>query len=174
MGAKALQMQAAPDAAAPTQLVQSAPPAGPVQRKVGFEIEIVGLSVVEPGDDLDDEEEKESYIGLGGESISSLSTPKQSSASTRKLRKGEVLHQGTGWKLTPDGSEGHRFVPEYIVRAVDETTALDTLLAAVASAAAHAEGDLHDPTTWSKGDDLTVEENRDDVFGSFHVTAAYA
>jgi hypothetical protein len=116
---------------------------GTIQRKVGFEIEVLGRRIAEP----DDEEDEQ-----------------------RHLTKGEVLHQGEGWKLTPDGKIDNNWTPEYVVAAVDETTGTDELLERVGAVAGHAQNDLADPTRWSAGENLATYDDLEEILGSFHIT----
>ena len=112
-----------------------------IQRMVGFEIEVIGATI-EPEDD---------------------------EGNTRRIQKGEILHQGDGWKLTPDGGERNRWTPEYIIAAIDETTGAADIVAKMTAVANHAENSLDAPQNWSNGVNLEVTED-DEKFGNFHVT----
>jgi hypothetical protein len=108
-----------------------------VQRKVGFEIEIVHATI--------------------------------ESGNGRALAKGEALHQGVGWKLTPDSGDGNSWTPEYIIAAIDETTGAEEIVAKMTAVADHATNQLDHPGNWSNGANLETTLD-DEILGNFHVT----
>lgn len=155
MGAKALQMKFTEQ-----QCTLNGKPAGnnlqaPLQRKVGFEIEVLGARISTEADDFSDSDEEAKVA-----------------APPRTLVKGEVLHQGAGWKLTPDSGNGAWWTPEYIIAAIDETENPEQIPINTAAVATHAQENLARPNTWSNGANLNVETDDDDgrLLGSFHVT----
>jgi hypothetical protein len=96
-----------------------------VQRKVGFEIEVQG-DVQRSGDDavvgLDSEEsEEEQYFSLAAPLLTTKPIrPARRKSGRAPITKGDTMHAGAGWTLTPDGGEGNWY-PEFITQAVDET-----------------------------------------------------
>ena len=132
----------------------------PVQRKVGFEIEVKGP-----------------LIGQARRTTSPANPedqdPNEYPGPLRVLSKGEVLHQGAGWKLTPDGA-GTIWTPEYIIAAIDETQNPEQIPIKMEAVADHAQTDLMIPWNWGgdkgKGLRMDMNEEGDEVLGSFHVT----
>jgi|GEM_PF-1623361 len=142
MGSKVMGMIPTPgDDSNTTQLVGAH--TSTIQRKVGFEIEVLGQAIKEKRD---------------------------TDLNYRALTKGEVLHQGDGWKLTPDNKEGRLWTPEYIVAAIDETTNPKDITDKVTAVATHAQEHLEDTSTWSAGANISTEENYEEILGNFHVT----
>ncbi|GGH73381.1 hypothetical protein HNQ91_003643 [Filimonas zeae] len=113
------------------------------QKKVGFEIEVVGKRIKER---------------------------KSTNPHYRALAKGEALHQAAGWKLTPDSKLDRLWTPEYIVKAIDETTNPEQIPVKIAEVSAHAANDLIHPGNWSNGQNISIENEEDEIEGNFHVT----
>jgi len=152
MGAKALRTTSMKQAGALNDTPAWNSSQAPVQRKVGFEIEVIGATMSVDEDYVAD------HNAQGG-----------AVAAQRRLTKGEVLHQGAGWKLTPEGGERGSWIPEYIVAAIDETQNAEQIPIKMQAVANHAQGDLTHPGRWSNGAGLEIEEE-ERLLGSFHVT----
>ena len=152
MGAKALQTTSPEQTGALSDQPAWNSLQAPVQRKVGFEIEVLGATMNVDDDNFSDSDEE------GGAQVA-----------RRRLTKGEVLHQGVGWKLTPEGGDGELWVPEYIIAAIDETQNAEQIPIKMQAVVNHAQGDLARPNTWSNGAGLEIEMDRR-LQGSFHVT----
>lgn len=165
MGSKALQMKSGPHT---HRLIQKNMWSGaytPVQRKIGFEIEVPSADIwVTRAEDLEDD----------GDAKHEGDAKDPGKKQPRVLSKGEVLHQGDGWKLTPDGSraKGRAWTPEYIISAIDETMNAAQIPLKMAAVAKHAQDNLLNPKSWSKGGGFSVEPDRnyDGIMGSFHIT----
>jgi Domain of unknown function (DUF4157) len=142
MGAQALRMSpghqdvGAPrvrqDAAGETFATSSAVP---IQRMVGFEIEMPNIwvkrgTLKKTGkEERSDSDDEEFFIGGHGQSLSvtsSLLGRKQKSYSdqvedTVPIAKKAPMHSGTRWNLTPDGSDADGWYAEFITDPIDET-----------------------------------------------------
>jgi len=168
MGTKALQMKTA-DGNPPLK-EKPFPGSGqtPVQRKVGFEIEVLGARINDGSADNDFDSDEEEIISNDDREIKEV---KKQAPQKGKLSKGEALHQGTGWKLTPDGPDDYgEWTPEYVVAAIDETQNAAQIPLKMGEVAKHAKDNMFRPKNWSSGKDLKVTRDYEQLLGSFQVT----
>ena len=113
----------------------------PVQRMVGFEIEMAETTVTRGPPPQEQPAEQEQYLGLDdlqvplvspAERASDLEEDEPAAGASSDIQKGATMRSGSGWRLTPDNAGGGWY-GELITDPVDERTpnAIETILAAV-------------------------------------------
>jgi hypothetical protein len=193
MGAQALQMtpgnqdvgapRVQPGTAKETFAISSA---GPIQRMVGFEIEMPNIAVErgtlkETGRGKEKEEEQESFIGGYGQQLSlssALLEHKQESYNDEfvvvdraAIVKKAPMYSETGWSLTPDGGENNWYA-EFITDPIDETkqfAQIEQILDAVTDYA-RGIGEMRNFEYRSLRDRYLIRRNPREIRGGFHVT----
>lgn len=189
MGARALQTTPGnqnvgaphirPDTAGETS---ATPSAVPIQRMVGFEIEVPNFSVARGTlKETGRGKEKESFVGWDGQQLSltsSLLEHKQESHDDEfevvdhpPIVKKARMDSGTAWSLTPDGGDNNWYA-EFITDPIDETKQFAQIEEVLNEVTEYARviGEMKPFEYRSLQDRYLIRRDSRKIIGGFHVT----
>jgi hypothetical protein len=154
----------------------------PVQRKVGFEIEVENIGVERGILKEKSREVEEQFLDSEGRPIQDASvlesSPKEPlleirSAKDKPIEKGDTIFKGQGWRLTPDG-EPKKWYGEFITDPIDETKdskSISAVLESITDYALAIDG-LKSEAYYNKGlaNQYIIQRGPQKFSGNFHTT----